>query len=215
MPPFFLLVRESAIIECRQMHASKEPRTNPGRTRRWARPLQRVARSRRAAKNGVRAQLPLIGLAVGAMLSLASSVVVYNAWRVALHAASYRPEVFVVSHVTYRRGRRSHTTGVGTVNGRPENIGFSGFELKVASQAQLDALYPAGARIEILYDPLAADVMTQGEYLRVLPRAFPLDSAFRSAIKTTLAWNGLTLIGLALTAVRRYVTIPPNTVDLA
>ena len=184
-----------------QLKTDSHSAANTGKSRH---PGMRAARPRRAATSNLRMAIPLIVLWVGCMFSLASSVVVYNDCRIALHAKDYRPAVFVVSSVTYGRGRHSFTRGEGTVNGRPETIGFNRCGLHISSQAQLSRIYPAGSRMEIWYDPAAADVMTQGEHLRVLPRSVELDAAFPSAIRTTLTWNSLTLVGMALMAVQRH-----------
>lgn len=132
----------------------------------------------------------------GCALSLASSVVVYNGWRVALNGASYRPATLRVLEVTRGQGRHSHYDhGEGVVDGVKEKVGLSDFGPRSGSQEELEKRYPAGSSLEVWYDPSAADVRTQGSNLRILPRSFRLEDAFGIAVKRTLIWNAPLLLG--------------------
>lgn len=138
--------------------------------------------------------------ACGGMWALASSVVVYNAWRVAIFASAYKAEEIEIQEVSYSKSRRwgASLTGDGLVGGRKEKIGLSDFGEFYHSQAELEAAYPRGRVIPIWYDPSAADIRTQKSYLRVLPATYPLDRAVKLAVITTVKHQGLLVIGICL-----------------
>jgi hypothetical protein len=138
-------------------------------------------------------------VAFGAMWSLASSVLVYNAWRIAVNASKYKAAELTIQEVRYWKDRKgSSILGYGHVSGRREAIGLIDFGPFYTSQFELESAYPKGKLISIWYDPSAADISTQGRHLRVLPYSYPLDRAFEIAILTTIKHEALLIFGLCL-----------------
>lgn len=151
----------------------------------------------------------LLMLVFGAMWSLASSVLVYNVWRVAINASGYRAAEITIQEVRYWKHRQgSSIVGYGLIAGRREKIGLIDFGPFYHSQPELESAYPQGKVIPIWYDPSAADVSTQGSYLRVLPYSYPLDRAFRLAVVTTIKHEALLVLGLCVMFATR--TSKPN-----
>lgn len=135
-------------------------------------------------------------MALGWMLSLATSVVTYNDWRIAIHANNYRENEFLIESVSYghpRKGTR-FVNARGKVDGREAILSLLDFNPRLGSQPEAEAQFPPGAVLQVWHDPSAADIRTQGRFLKFLPRDFDLDTATPRAIRRTLICHGLTLV---------------------
>lgn len=143
----------------------------------------------------------------GAGLALFSSVDVYNGWRIAANASSYRAATIRIEKVEYSRtgGRHASSSlvGYGTVDGVEEKIGLREFAPEAMSQHELEAAIPRGTILDVWHDPSAARIMTQGLYLSFLPRSYPIQHAVAVAVKRTLAWDSALILGLVLFAFTR------------
>jgi hypothetical protein len=146
-------------------------------------------------------------MALGWMFSLATSVTTYNDWRIALHADNYRENEFLIESVSYgRRHNKSvrypHATG--KVDGKEATLSLWDFNPGLGSQQEAEACFPPGTVLRIWHDPTAANIRTQGRFLRFLPYDFDLDTAAQRAVRGTLVCHGLTLVTSLLYLLSRF-----------
>ena len=134
-------------------------------------------------------------LVAGATVGLATSVVVFNAWRIALFAGAYEEAVFVVERVEYvtlgsNKQRQEVPTAWGTIGAAEEEISLRGFGFEAETTEALQAEFPAGAEIEVCYDAGAADVYTPGRTLKVLPASTSFALAWMKAVGVRCCVSG-------------------------
>ena len=148
---------------------------------------------------------------LGCMLTLASTPSVYNAWRIALNADKYQPGIYVIKSVFYQSGGRTASIEAkGSIGGKTEKLSLASFGAKSRNTEALNREFPPGTRLDVLYDPSAADIWTQGAYLCFLPGNYNLKAAKSAAVKRTISMNFLTLVFGAIicgrTLLRRIAT---------
>jgi hypothetical protein len=135
-------------------------------------------------------------MALGWMFSLATSVITYNDWRIAIHADNYREKEFLIESVTFGRRHKGgrYADATGKVDGREATLALLDFNPRLGSQPEAEARFPPGTVLQVWHDSAAADIRTQGRYLRFLPREFDLETATPRAVRRTLICHGLTLV---------------------
>lgn len=141
-------------------------------------------------------------MAVGGIIALPLSVSVYNKWRVALNAESYTRQVFIVDDVGVSHSggskARTYVWAEGSINNEQLTVGLAGFGYNSRNTPDLRRELPKGTKLDVWYDPSAANVITQGRTLNVLPGDVDLENATKQAVMLTLFSNGLLLLGLSL-----------------
>lgn len=141
-------------------------------------------------------------LVIGGFIGLPTWVVVYNHWRIAIKADNYSKTVFVVKEVgisnsgggSKKSGK--HRWAEGTLNGKEERIGLAGFGAKSSSTEELQEEFPPGTELDVWHDQSAADVITQGRTLNVIPGSTNFGGAWLKAIIVTLLCDGIFLAGV-------------------
>jgi hypothetical protein len=123
--------------------------------------------------NPLRLLQRLCGVAIFAafMFSWVWALTFYNRVSLYLHRAEYQPDTFTVTEAVYSPGDEGGDSYwlEGTVRGRKERLVPSlGAASTPESAADLAALYPRGARLEVLYNPNATTALIQNESLRVM-----------------------------------------------
>jgi hypothetical protein len=108
----------------------------------------------------------------GLFVGLPMSGTIFNEWRTAAFASRYTKETLVIESVRMAKmrikGAKNTPVATGTVNGHPEEISLQGFEVEVESLAGLEAQFPPGTELEILYDPTASPIFINGTTLRAI-----------------------------------------------
>lgn len=129
-------------------------------------------------------------MVLGAFLGLPMSPTIFNEWRVVILAHQYSEEIFIIESVGFGKMTRNGAANIpiaqGSVNGNSEEISLLGFELAADSLADLEAALPQGSQLDILYDPSASRMFTQGRTLRALPSSTSFDGAWIRALGITM-----------------------------
>jgi hypothetical protein len=145
-------------------------------------------------QSSFRENLLFLGFAFGLALSLGSSAIVYNYWRVALHHQSYSRATFTIKKLEFHGRNQWLCTAEGTIAGVPESTCLNDFYPDAHGKTDLKHLASIGSQLEVWYDPTAADTAIQGRHLRVLPSTIHSTYTVQNALWRSLALNGATIV---------------------
>ena len=133
---------------------------------------------------------------IGAIIALATSVEMYNRWRIYLCRDRYEPAILIVDEVKYWPVSEfpAYWGILGRINGTTEEFSLVDSVPEPLNVAALTAQFPPGSQVAVWYDPSASRIQSQGMYLRVLRRDLDLQSS-ASIVRGTLLFDGMLIVG--------------------